>query len=139
MESVKLCLEYQFIDFYRVIKTVPKINLLTLFKLLALFRLKPSLPKIFGGPLYFLIAMNSLYTFGKPLGFTVKICKNNLKIRKISNIYRNIKLLSKKSAETKTAQSMINYSFLKGIHIFCVNSPVYFVLRRCQEVKDIQF
>ena len=138
MESVKLCLEYQFIDLYRVIKTVPKINLLTLFKLLALFRLKPSLPKIFGGPLYFLIAMNSLYTFGKPLGFTVKICKNNLKIRKISNIYQ-YQVIKQKSAKTKTAQSMINYSFLKGIHIFCVNSPVYFVLRRCQEVKDIQF
>ena len=139
MESVKLCLEYQFIDFYRVIKTVPKINLNPIQIISAIQAEAYSLPKIFGGPLYFLIAMNSLYTFGKPLGSTVKICKNNLKIRKISNIYCNIKLLSKKSAKTKTAQSMINYSFLKGIHIFCVNSPVYFVLRRCQEVKDIQF
>ena len=67
--------------------------------------------------LYFLIVIQIYsiwYTFKKPLGSTLIICKKYLQICKSSNNYCNIKLLSNKCAKTKRARKMINYTFVKS-------------------------
>jgi len=71
-------------------------------------------------PLYFLIVIeiyNIWCTLGKPLGFTFIICQKNPNL-KISNMYCNFKLLSKKGVKTRSVQYMINYTFLKNLYSF---------------------